>query len=68
MTHLRDVIEEDDNKIKMLNLISNILTKDKNIKFLDDINIDKFKFYKEFIINCIKTKYNINELISKYNF
>ena len=68
MTHLRDVIEEDDNKIKMLNLISNILTKDNNIKFFDDINIDNFKFYKEFIINCIKTKYSINELISKYNF
>jgi hypothetical protein len=68
MTHLRDVIEEDDNKIKMLNLISNILIKDNNIKFFDDINIDNFKFYKEFIINCIKTKYSINDLISKYNF
>jgi hypothetical protein len=68
MTHLRDVIEEDDNKIKMLNLISNILMKDENIKFFDNINIVKFKFYKEFIINCIKTRYNIEELISKYNF
>ena len=68
MTHLRDVIEEDDNKMKMLYLISNILTKDSNIKFFDEINIVKFKFYKEFIINCIKTKYSINELISKYNF
>ena len=68
MTHLRDVIEEDDNKIKMLNLISNILIKDNNIKFFDDININNFKFYKEFIIDCIKTKYNINELIRKYNF
>ena len=68
ITHLRDVIEEDDNKIKMLNLISNILMKDENIKFFDDINVVKFKFYKEFIINCIKTKYNINELINKYNF
>ena len=68
MTHLRDVIEEDDNKIKMLNLISNILSKDNNIKFFDVNNIVKFKFYKEFIINCIKTKYSITDLINKYNF
>lgn len=68
MTHLRDVIEEDDNKIKLLNLISNILTKDSNIKFFNENTIDKYKFYKEFIINCIKTKYSIGELINKYNF
>lgn len=68
MTHLRDNIEEDNNKIKMLNLISTILNKDENIKFFDNLDIDKYKFYKEFIIDCIKTKYNISELIKKYNF
>ena len=56
---LKDGIEEYDNKIKMLELIEDYLKKHK-------IDFNNFKYYKEFIIDCIDVKYNINELIDKY--
>jgi len=56
---LKDGIEEYDNKIKMLELIEDYLKK-------HTIDFNNFKYYKEFIIDCIDVKYNINELIDKY--
>jgi serine/threonine protein kinase len=67
MNTLRDGIEDNENKIKLLDLI--ILTSKKDTDFLGDGSLKKcINIYKEFIIDCINTKYDINELIDKYNF
>ena len=70
LTNLRDVIEDDSNKIKMLKLIEDYLKKYQpcgdGLEFYDENNIKKFKYYKEFIIDCLKVKLNINELFDKY--
>jgi serine/threonine protein kinase len=67
LNNLKDNIEDDDNKIKILNLLEYYLKRYKNdgIYFLG-INSDKFIYFKELIIDCIHTKLNINELYNKY--
>lgn len=69
MNILRDGIEDNENKFKLLDLI--ILTSKKDTDFFGDDNgnlINNCKDFKEFIIDCINTKYDINELMDKYNF
>ena len=66
---LRDTIEDHENKIKMLNILEDYikLNEDDMDNFFDDnLNISKFKYFKEFILDCINIKCNIYELITKY--
>jgi hypothetical protein len=67
LNKLRDNIEDNSKKIEMLELLENYIKKNKNnlTNFLD-INYNKFKYFKELIINCINTKLNINEIENKY--
>jgi len=65
LNKLRDKIEDNKNKVKILDLID-IFLKNNNSDFFDN-NIYKFKFYKEFIINCLSNTFDINEIINKYN-
>lgn len=74
----RNNIEENDTKFKMLKLIEDIINKNCikknnkmkhniNFEFLDKINdINKYKLYNQFIIDCINNKYNIEELKIEY--
>jgi hypothetical protein len=64
---LRDVIEDDNNKLKLLDLIESIYKKYDKLNFFDDnYNLSKFKIYKYFIIDCLNTELNITELKEKY--
>ena len=53
---LKDDIENIDTKIKILEIIEKNNNYDKN----------KFKVMKEFILNCLKTELDINEMFDKY--
>jgi serine/threonine protein kinase len=69
LNYLRDNIEDNDNKIKMINILEDYFKlnrSDLNIFFDDIIDINIFINYKSFILDCINIKYNINELIVKY--
>jgi hypothetical protein len=61
-------IEDNNNKIEILNLLEYYLKRYKNdsISFFG-IYADKFNYYKELIIDCIYTKVDINEINDKYN-
>ena len=67
LNNLKDNIEENDNKIEMLNLLEFYLKRYKNdsIEFLG-INSNKFKYFKELVIDCINIKFNIDDLYNKY--
>jgi len=68
MNTLRDNIEDNNNKIEILDLLDNYLKKNKNDtnQFFDN-NIDKFKYFKELIVDCINNNLDINQLYNKYN-
>ena len=63
----RDNIEDYDTKIKMLNLIISFFKNEKNIDFIEKKNIIKLNYYKEFIINCLKTEHDIENLFKTYS-
>ena len=64
---LRDVIEDNRNKIKVLLAIDNFLRKHrKDIDDLFDNNYDKFKMYRDLILDCINNKYDIKSLLERY--
>lgn len=66
---LRDSIEKNDSKIKILNIIDTYMNKSENNTlnfFSDNDDILKFKEYKNLIIDCINMKLNINEIKDKY--
>ena len=65
LTILRDNFVDNNSKLKMLNLIGNIMIK-HNKDFFEDNLISDFNIYKDFILSCIKTKYGINDLIKNY--
>ena len=83
LASFRNDIEDHEVKIKLLNLIENIVDKNcvkkitkrkwtnnkpENFVFFDENNnINKYKLYQEFILDCIGCKYNIEELKEKYN-
>ena len=67
LNNLRDVIEDDNNKFKLLDLIESIFKKYNNLNFFDNKNNkNKLRSYKNFIIDCLKIRFNINELKEKY--
>jgi serine/threonine protein kinase len=68
LNDLKDNIEDDKNKIDILNIFEYYLEKYKNdsVDFIG-VNYDKFKYLKEFIIDCINTNMDIDELYNKYN-
>jgi serine/threonine protein kinase len=61
-------IEDNNNKIEILNLLEYYLKRYKNdsISFFG-IYADKFNYYKELINDCIYTKVDINNIYDKYN-
>jgi serine/threonine protein kinase len=65
LNKLRDKIEDNKNKIKILDLID-VFLKKNNSEFFNN-NMYKFKFYKEFIINCLSNTFDINGIIDKYD-
>jgi hypothetical protein len=66
LNNLRESIEDNKSKIKMLNTIDLFFSKNKkNITFFKD-NYEKFKMYKEFILDCLNNKLNIIEINEKY--
>ena len=65
LTLLKYNLIDDNNKLKMLNLIGNIMIK-HNKDFFEDNLISDFNIYKDFILSCIKTKYDIKDLIKNY--
>ena len=59
LNELRDVIEVDENKINILNIITEYFNNSKNdsLNFFDDIyNYKMLKKYKDFIVDCIKNQ------------
>jgi hypothetical protein len=62
LNNYRENIEKDEIKIKMLTFLVNYLKKD--FKNKDDLN-DLF-FFKNFILDCLHTKFDINQLKEKY--
>lgn len=66
--NLIENIEDNNNKIKLLDLLEYYLKRYKNdsISFFGDYS-SKFNYYKELIIDCIYTKLDINEINHKYN-
>lgn len=73
MNLYKNNIEKNEYKYKMLNLIEkfyleDIILYDKNSNPKDYINTsEKLKHYKDFIKDCIDTKYDIDRLYSNYN-
>jgi len=83
LSSFRSDIEDNEVKIKLLNLIEEIVNKNcikkitkrkynnikpENFVFFDENNdINKYKLYQEFILDCLEYKYNIEELKEKYN-
>jgi hypothetical protein len=65
LNNLRDSIEEDKVKKKILTILDNFLKKNNIFQFFDD-NQSKFKHYKSLILDCLKPKLNINEIKLKY--
>ena len=51
----------------MINLLCDILKKYNINFFFDENNFNKLRLYKEFIIDCIKTKYDVCKLLEIYN-
>jgi serine/threonine protein kinase len=76
LTSFRNNIEDNKNKMKMINTIEEYLKKECNSKDLlnnntinnnfFNNNIDKFKIYKNFINDSINNKLNIKSIIEKY--
>lgn len=66
LTILRDNFVNNNSKLKMLNLVCNILVKDNMKDFFEDNLISDFNIYRDFILSCIKNKYSINDLIKNY--
>jgi len=66
LTILRDNFVDNNSKLKMLNLVCNILVKDNMKDFFEDNLISDFNIYRDFILSCIKNKYSINDLIKNY--
>jgi len=74
LVDLRSAIDKMDKKIKMLNCIESIVNKNcvkkktkNNFDFLDEIyDINKYKLYNQFILDCINNKYNIEQLKNEY--
>ena len=65
---LRDNIEDDKNKIKMLNLIYYFLSKNSgDIGDFFQNNIEKIRVYKNFILDCLHLHFNIHELYKNYD-
>jgi len=83
LASFRNEIEEHEVKIKLLDLIETIVNKNcvkkitkrkwtnnkpENFIFFDENNnINKYKLYQQFILDCLECKYNIEELKEKYN-
>jgi len=65
---LKENIEDDNNKMEILDLLEYFLKRYKNdsVEFLG-INSNKFNYFKELIIDCINIKLNIDELYNKYS-
>ena len=65
---LRNEIEIDDNKLKMIDFIKEFIEQNSTtLNFYTTINDNlKFPILLDFIKDCIKTKYNIEELEGKY--
>lgn len=65
---LRNEIEIDDNKLRMIEFIKEFIEKNNNtLNFYTTINDNlKFPILLDFIKDCIKTKYDIEELEGKY--
>ena len=66
---MKDNIEDNDVKIKMLELLEDYfkLNKCDTDNFFDNnYDINKFVYFKNFIIDCINAKNNINEIVLKY--
>jgi serine/threonine protein kinase len=69
ITVLKDKIEENDIKNKILNFIEEHLIKNRKQTmtfFSNDEEFNKFKYLKDLILDCISCRYNINELKEKY--
>jgi hypothetical protein len=63
LNKLRDDIENNNTKFKLLDVISKFIHSTSNLtNFLNKNEINKFNSFKELIIDCINTKFNINEL------
>ena len=73
MNLYKNNIEKDEYKFKMLNLsekfyLEDIILYDKKNNSNNYINLsEKLKHYKDFIKDCINTKYNIDNLHNNYN-
>ena len=73
MNLYKNNIEKDEYKFKMLNLsekfyLEDIILYDKKNNSNNYINLsEKLKHYKDFIKDCINTKYNIDNLYNNYN-
>jgi len=73
MNLYKNNIEKNEYKFKMLNLsekfyLEDIILYDKKNNSNDYINLsEKLKHYKDFIKDCINTKYNIDILYNNYN-
>jgi serine/threonine protein kinase len=63
LNKLRDDIENNNTKFKLLDVISKFIHSTSNLtNFLNKNEINKFNSFKDLIIDCINTKFNINEL------
>ena len=63
LNKLRDDIENNNTKFKLLNVIDKFIHSTNNLSnFLNKNDISKFNRFKELIIDCINAKFNINEL------
>lgn len=66
LNYLKENIENDENKIKILDLIGYYFKKYKNDNTNYNMNYHKFNYFKELIIDCIKNNLDINNLYKKY--
>ena len=67
LNKLKEEIENNQNKIKIVTIIEKFLNNNDNIDFYDDYNDNnKFKIFIDIIKDCIDNKLNINELKLKY--
>lgn len=65
LNQLRNGLENDENKIRMLKLIASFMI-ENTTPFFDNENSNKFINYIEMIMDCLKLKTNIVELNKKY--
>lgn len=66
LNNLRDDIENNESKIKILNLIDNFVKKYNTIHFFNEKNSKNFDYFKNLIIDCIETKLDIYQIKVKY--